>query len=216
MVSSAWQAPAAALAILGGLLVHSVESVAGPDASGKARADILLNMFPEAGEALDLCPADAYAPRLDATFPDCIGFEACVASCLGERNGIACFDAARILEPSADPADIRSTQTLFSLGCARGDAGSCTNRAAAMLTGKPADVSGAGDVAPCALRTFELTCDLSHSWGCTMLGLAHHFGHGVEADETLARRFYVRSCEIDPEGESCGFARGGMAKLDAH
>lgn len=195
-------------------------ALADSDVSSRLAAIERLEGSSQAVSGLALCPADVFAghaanSKAEPHVACSEDLGRCLSSCLDQANGASCFEVARWFQTNGSHSDNRYAEMAFSLGCSAGHAGSCTNRGAGLQLGAFAE--GVGDSAQrsqCMVRTFERTCESGDSWGCTMLGVAYHFGDGVVANTSEARRWYERSCEIAPSFDACGYARGGIEKLD--
>jgi TPR repeat protein len=179
---------------------------------------------------LTACPADLYRTRetflgrlLAAQYETdeaCRADpEACAAACLDDSAAEACLAFGLMLEIDDTP-HILPARHAHALACALGEPAGCTNRAAGIrnvptegdaLSQQPFD-----EKAPCLLRSFDAACDGDDSWGCAMLGQAHHYGEGTAADPALARTAYTRACDLaapDVDFPACSFARDAMADL---
>ena len=177
-----------------------------------------------------LCPADAY--HRDAPFyadwvkpasrPDteCAAAPAaCYRACLLDADPGACFGLARAFQQNEPAIDRRYTQAMFAMACDAGMGAGCTNRAAS-LRNRPikGDREALGDATarqPCEHRSFAAACTQGDAWGCAMLGQTYQRGEGVEQSATQARRYFEKSCAINPHFASCEFAKAGLEELRA-
>jgi hypothetical protein len=144
--------------------------------------------------------------------------DACLADCTEWRNENACFALARVLEDAEPLVSPILSQMLYAQACALGHPGGCTNRAAGIRNGQ-FDGDPMGKAAPevlssCYFRTFAISCDDGDAWGCAMLGQSYQIGEGVAQSAGEARRYLLRSCEIDPDFAACDFARSLMPVSD--
>jgi hypothetical protein len=145
--------------------------------------------------------------------------EVCYKECLDWRNENACFALARIFEERKPVADPIHAQMLYAEACATGSSSGCTNRASGIRNGQfdgdPMLNLAPQVLASCYFRTFQFSCGEGDAWGCTMLGQSHQVGEGVEPSMSEARRYYLRSCEIDGDFPSCDFARKRLKQLES-
>jgi len=169
---------------------------------------------------LAICPAVLPSGRLSngasRLVAACDGsLESCIVSCLDRSDAASCFQAALTLQQRSGANDTRNSEIAFALGCAANNPASCTNRASGILRELAAEAfPDAASRTRCTFDTFSHTCDSEDSWGCTMLGVAYHFGEGVQVDAKAARRAYHRACALAPEFEACSYARAAQKKLD--
>lgn len=181
------------------------------------------------GDYFQQCPVDIWLKATaigDSILPAvAIDYEhceqdvlACAKLCFDRRSGDACFETARVIQDNT-PADQQTeTEAMFAQACATGSAGGCTNRGAGILQNQlPDKLRGNSDEAQrCTYRTFKLTCDESDPWGCTMLGMALHYGEGASKNEAAALAAYNKSCEIDSDFTACQYAKAAMRTLQSH
>lgn len=111
----------------------------------------------------------------------------------------------------------RYAQLMFSMACALGKASGCTNRGAHLRNaadeGDPLDSLSQEERDRCQFRSFKIACEKSDNWGCSMLGQAYHTGEGAKKNLSRARRYYKKSCKLDPDFAACAFARGALKSM---
>jgi TPR repeat protein len=153
---------------------------------------------------LDRCPADLMPKRASA---DVFSIERCSAAlneCLGRcRMGGAgdCYAAAQfLLKISNGPVP----QALFLKACALGYVSGCTNRAASIEKGPSVG---------CAIRTYQLACDLDDPWACTMIGFHLVRGVGIEKNDDRARKAFSKSCRLGDDDEACRYAKALLKEI---
>ena len=175
------------------------------------------------------CPADVFrkdatlgAPPLgdnaDVTAAHCAKhpFE-CYAACTTKRSGEHCYRLALALQEQEKTIQPRYAQMMFQMACALGEASGCTNRAShlrnAASEGDPLTrlEPQAQDI--CEFRSFSVACERDDPWGCTMLGQAYKNGEGVRKSFAAARRFYMKSCRLNPDFVACEYARSALNEI---
>ena len=167
------------------------------------------------------CPADVYGSERSAIGKLLFGVEtsakscgiepeACYELCIG-GDGEVCFSLGQAMEEYVAVVGAGRGQPFFALGCAAGNALSCTNRGAGMRNGgypdDPAQQWPLSERQKCQFRLFERACANKTGWGCVMLGQAYANGEGVKADAAKARLHYDRTCAESADKNACDFAR---------
>lgn len=143
--------------------------------------------------------------------------EECYRTCVGKRSGEHCFRLALAFQENESVVAPRYAQLMFSMACALGKASGCTNRGAHMRNaaeeGDPLDALSQEEKDRCQLRSFKIACGKNDNWGCAMLGQAYRNGEGAKKSLSLARRYYKKSCKLDPDFAACAFARRALKSM---
>ena len=176
------------------------------------------------------CPADVFRqemPLLSRLLPEprikenevCEGEPAdCLAACVDRSDAASCFGLARTFQQNENRVAPRYAQMLFSMACALGRRGGCTNRAASIRNrnypGDPFAEAPDAAKAVCEFRSFTTSCGPGDPWGCAMLGQAYELGEGTARDAGEARRLYRRTCDAAPTFAACDFARDRLKEMD--
>jgi hypothetical protein len=178
----------------------------------------------------EVCPADIYKSKMTLfsllrtdEWPDLDACEAdlkyCHDACVHGKNGEACFSLARLLQDNGAPAADRHYEPLFALACAIGKPAGCTNRGGGIRNGGyENDPSGKWTEEArglCLRRSFKTACDGDDAWGCAMHGQALFLGEGGPEDWGLAKAAFEKTCTLDPDFDSCGFAKSYMEDMKA-
>ena len=176
-----------------------------------------------------MCPADAYArdapfyadyvkPRSRPLAECAAAPTECYRRCLEAADPGACFGLARAFQENEPAVDRRYAQMLFAMACDVGQGAGCTNRAASMRNApieSDATLQGSKTAMQrCEHRSFAVACTQGDAWGCSMLGQTFELGEGTPVSTTQARRYYQKSCSINPDFPSCDFAKVRLGSLD--
>jgi hypothetical protein len=153
---------------------------------------------------LGICPVDAMPARetlLDYSRERCAAdLEQCVRHCQA-GNANDCYVSALILQ------EVRHSpisDAFFLRACTLGIVSGCINRAAGMDSGQGGD---------CAIHTYDMGCDRSDPWACTMLGFHLARGIGIAKDTERARRALSKSCRYGGTDQACGFGRALLHEI---
>lgn len=172
-----------------------------------------------------LCPADAFrmsvSRRASPPSSETIGSASCAAhpekcyrACVDAGDAEGCFRLALAFQENQNVVAPRYAQLMFSTACALGEAAGCTNRAAHMRNGADEDdplaMLSQREKDRCQFRSFKTACAKNDNWGCAMLGQAYREGEGVRKNVKRARRYYLKSCRLDPDFDACAFARRAL------
>lgn len=219
---------AVALTVLAPSTARPDERDAGFNGAEAQQVVALMDANPALARVYAACPADVFRQEAAPWEPlirsrgvplEICGTRplSCLALCTTGSSGGHCFALARAFQVNQDQIKPRHAQMLFSMACATGMAGGCTNRAASIRNmrheGDPFREAPEERKDLCQYRSFEIACGRRDAWGCAMLGQSHHYGEGVRADAAQARHFYQESCRISPAFAACEFSKSGIKAL---
>lgn len=141
----------------------------------------------------------------------------CLSACATRRSGEHCFRLALAFQNNEATIQPRYAQIMFQMACALGKASGCTNRAAHLRNAAgesdPLTALDKSAQEKCQFRSFKLACEKDDPWGCAMLGQAYRNGEGASESGALARRYYKKSCSLNPDFAACAFSRGAMRDM---
>lgn len=215
--------------VVTGLIAIGLPAMAHEHISAQTRSVIRAVVdSPGFHEDVTTCPADLMGTRAGQPLPEsyvsqkthCTGNPAlCLADCQA-GDASMCFGLALVAYAIRDDLGIAETASgmLYARACALGSAGGCTNRTAGMRFYRALDpmsgVLSKPDVQICAYRSFGLTCEAGHSWGCAMHGQALKDGIGTAVDLDAANRSFDRACNIaqNTDSPACKYAREWQAE----
>lgn len=156
-----------------------------------------------------VCPFDVFPvaeTKLNYSKSRCAeNAEACLNECRN-KDGNSCYALALVIQDKKG-IDQQYSEALFLRACKLGIASGCTNRAAKIF-----DSEDEKSIA-CAAKTFEKTCELNDTWGCTMFGFALWQGLGVAKDTERALTVLTKSCKLNEQHEACESAKQVIEKI---
>lgn len=177
-----------------------------------AESDLLtkLDSEMEKSQLLSFCPADLYSDSKEifrGYYEYCaIKPNVCLKSCLqGDAN--KCFGLGYNLQQNKNIKPDYG-EYLFALSCKEGLSIGCVNRAAYIYDDE--------NKQSCAVKTFQLTCNLDDAWGCAMYGLALADGKGTEKNMIKAKSILRKTCQIDTQSDACKNASRLEEQLKSH
>ncbi len=209
-------------------LVHAEEKAASFNGDNARAATAAMDKDETLQARARACPADVFRKEASlgglllgseaVTSEYCAAHpEECYRTCVGKRSGEHCFRLALAFQENESAVAPRYAQLMFSMACALGKASGCTNRGAHLRNvadeGDPLDSLSQEEKDRCQLRSFRIACSKNDNWGCAMLGQAYHNGEGAKKNPSLARRYYKKSCKLDPDFAACAFARGALKSI---
>lgn len=122
----------------------------------------------------------------------------CFKSCKS-GDGNSCYALALLIQIKTDISN-EATNPLFSRACKLGIVSGCTNRAAFDIENAYTNKKKA----KCVADTFEKTCQMNDSWGCTMYGMMLIEGVGREKNLDEAIINLNKAClKFGLKSESC-------------
>lgn len=119
----------------------------------------------------------------------------CLEDCKKE-DGNACYSLALLVQIKTS-IDNKSAESLFLLSCKYGVASGCTNYAAGRFDSENVETL------KCSVDTFEKTCEMDDSWGCTMFGLALIKGVSRKPNQAEAIKYLKKVCDLNNNSEAC-------------
>lgn len=175
------------------------------------------------------CPADIFrkdatlgalllGDDADVTAEHCVKHPLeCFTACTAKRGGEHCYRLALAFQEQEATVQPRYAQMMFQMACALGKASGCTNRAAhlrnAASEGDPLTSLAPNEQDKCEFRSFSIACEKDDPWGCTMLGQAYKNGEGAAKSHAQARRFFRKSCRLNPDFAACEYARSSLNEI---
>lgn len=113
----------------------------------------------------------------------------CLEKCRRE-DGNACYSLALLIQRDVSE-ESKEVAPLFLRSCKFGIISGCTNYAAGESNYDSPDEK----TLKCSADTFEKSCAMNDSWGCSMYGTALAFGQGREQNFGEALKYLNKTCD---------------------